>query len=103
LRVPVETAPPDVGAHQPFGAGLQLGDRGVHGLDVIPVEQLRQSLLADREQPGRERVRSDFLHHRPDQMLDGRRADLLQGCAGLSAEDLENALDPWLTEGAEAP
>ena len=41
----------DVGAHQPFGAGLQLRDGGVHGLDAIPVEQLRQSLLADAERP----------------------------------------------------
>ena len=35
--------------HQPLGTGLQLGDRGIDGLDTVPVEQLGQPLLADAE------------------------------------------------------
>jgi hypothetical protein len=35
-------------------------------------------------------------------MLDGWRSDLLRGSACLVTEDLEDALDTWLAEGAEA-
>jgi hypothetical protein len=35
-----------MGAHQPLGAGFELGDGGIHGLDAVPVEQLGQTFFA---------------------------------------------------------
>src|SRR5690242_496412 len=42
-------------------------------------------------------------HHGRPQLLDRRRADLLHHRIGFRAQKLEHALDPALTEGAEAP
>jgi hypothetical protein len=36
-------------------------------------------------------------------MLERGRPNLLRGRARLTAEDLEDALDTWLTESTEAP
>src|SRR3954451_653977 len=56
-----------------------------------------------RLRPGTRLLCSSLADHRRRQMLERRRAHLLDQGAGLDAQELEHALDTGLPEGAEAP
>ena len=72
-----------MGAHQPLGTGLELGDGGVHGLDAVPVEQLGQPFLADTERAELRANVADALVGDPDVVQD----DVDDVLANLAAPD----------------
>src|SRR5215470_16968790 len=71
---------------------------------VVPASKISlHSGRARQPAPGTRSLYSSLAHHGRDQMLERRRAHLLDQGAGLDAQELEYALHAGLAEGAEAP
>src|SRR4051794_13287227 len=78
----------DMGAHQPLGTGFQLGDRGIDGLDAVPIEQLGQPSLTDAQRAELGADVADALLGDPDVV----QYDVYDVLANLAAAD---EFDRW--------